>query len=106
MINNFKLIITLIIIHIALFIEERAKSLFKLIVIGNINNIKIIFNNTTAINKLVFIFKFIKIINGISFCTEDNKTKIFNEEVFRMEINQVWNGAMPNFINILITIIT
>jgi hypothetical protein len=43
-----------------------------------------------------------KIIKGINFWTVDNIIKINNEQVFKIEINQVWNGEIPNFINILI----
>jgi len=28
---------------------------------------------------------------------------MYNEQVFNIEINQVWKGETPNFINILIT---
>ena len=43
-----------------------------------------------------------KIIKGINFWTVDRIIKINNEQVFKIEINQVWNGEIPNFINILI----
>ena len=43
-----------------------------------------------------------KIINGMIFCTEDRSIKMYKEQVFKIEINQVWNGEIPNFINILI----
>ena len=36
------------------------------------------------------------------FCNEDNSIKIYREQVFKIEINQVWKGEIPNFINILI----
>ncbi len=43
-----------------------------------------------------------RIIKGINFWTVDRIIKINNEQVFKIEINQVWNGEIPNFINILI----
>jgi len=43
-----------------------------------------------------------KITKGIIFCNEDNSIKIYREQVFKIEINQVWKGEIPNFINILI----
>ena len=48
-------------------------------------------------NEILF-----RITNGIIFCKEDNNIKIYNEQVFKIEMNQVWKGEMPNFINILI----
>ena len=42
------------------------------------------------------------IIKGINFWIVDKIIKIYSEQVFKIEINQVWNGEIPNFINILI----
>ena len=43
-----------------------------------------------------------KIIKGINFWIVDKNIKIYKEQVFKIEINQVWKGEIPNFINILI----
>ena len=74
--NNLIEIITLIIIQAMLFIDERARILFKLIVPGNIIIIKKIFI-IKKINKPRYLnLIFLKMINGIIFCTEDRIIKI------------------------------
>jgi len=51
----------------------------------------------------MFIFKyiFIKIIKGINFWIVDKKIRMNKELDFKIEINQIWNGTIPNFIKIL-----
>jgi len=51
----------------------------------------------------MFMFKyiFIKIIKGINFWIVDKKIRMNKELDFKIEINQIWNGTIPNFIKIL-----
>ena len=51
----------------------------------------------------MFIFKyiFIRIIKGINFWIVDKKIRMNKELDFKIEINQIWNGTIPNFIKIL-----
>jgi len=44
---------------------------------------------------------FIKIIKGINFWIVDKKIRMNKELDFKIEINQIWNGTIPNFIKIL-----
>ena len=60
---------------------------------------KIIYTNSN------FIVKFDKMIKGIIFWKVDKIIKINNDLVFKIEINQIWKGATPNFIKILKIII-
>ena len=41
-------------------------------------------------------------IRGIIFWTVNKSIRIYKEHDFKIEINQVWKGETPNFINILI----
>ena len=102
--NNLLEIIILIIIQPILFIEDKARILFKEIVLGSIIIVKKIFNNKNINKKNKLILIFLKINKGIIFWIEERIIKIYIELVFKIEINQIWKGAIPNFINMLIII--
>ena len=89
----------LIINQIILFIEDKAKTLLILIVLGNNLNIKIKVNKIIVNINILFTLILNIIIKGIIFWIVDKINRLFNELVFKIEINQEWNGLIPNFRN-------
>jgi len=91
----------LIINQITLFIEDKAKTLLILIVLGNNLNIKIKVSKIIVNINILFTLILNIIIKGIIFWIVDKINRVFNELVFKIEINQEWNGLIPNFMNSL-----
>ena len=84
-----------------LFIEDNANTLLILIVLGNKLNINIKVKKITISINMLFTFVLNIMIKGIIFWRVDKINKVFNELVFKIEINHEWNGLIPNFINSL-----
>ena len=72
-----------------------------MIVLGNKLNINIKVKKITISINMLFTFVLNIMIKGIIFWRVDKINKVFNELVFKIEINHEWNGLIPNFINSL-----
>ena len=84
-----------------LFIEDRAKTLLMLMVLGNNLHVRIKVNKIILNINTLFTLMLNIIIKGIIFWTVDKINRVYNELVFKIEINQEWKGLIPNFINSL-----
>ena len=82
-----------------MFIEEIAKTLLILKVLGNNIIIKNKVKKITINNIKLFDLILNIITNGIIFWIVDNIKRMCKELVFKIEINQEWKGLIPNFIN-------